>query len=85
MHLGHALIYKEANDDEDLSDLKDTKLITGTEAAVLVNFKNLSQPPIVYGWVMKSMFVIFSFFHLVDFLIIKFKCYLFISLIYCLI
>jgi len=52
MHLGHALIYKQANDDEDLSDLVTATLATPAEVDALNEFKHLSQPPIVYGWAM---------------------------------
>lgn len=55
MHLSHALIYKEANDDYDMSDLKETKLIHDSEATVLSECKGLNHPPIVYGWVMHSV------------------------------
>jgi hypothetical protein len=55
MHLAHALVYKQANDDYDFSDLIATKLITHAEAARLAEFTDLSLTPIVYGWVLTCM------------------------------
>jgi len=52
MHLAHSLIYKQAINDNDLSELVEQKLATRAEEEAIAECKDLSQPAIVYSWCM---------------------------------
>jgi predicted membrane chloride channel (bestrophin family) len=60
MNLAHSLVYKQANNDTDFSDLLDSGLANKAEVERFIECKNLSLPPIVYGWVTRTLHPMFS-------------------------
>lgn len=52
MHLAHALIYKQAINDNDFSEFLEQKMMTQSEEEAISECKDLPQSAIVYSWCM---------------------------------
>lgn len=55
MHLAHALVYKQANNDFTFDDLTSTNLITDEESERLSKSIKQSLPALIYGWCIEHL------------------------------